>query len=109
MSIENNSTIFVAGHRGMVGSSIIKKIKKLNFNTILTVERESLDLRNQSDVIEYFKLKRPDYVIIAAAKVGGIGANNKFRAEFIYDNIQIQSNLIHISHLFRVKKLIFSW
>ena len=95
MSIEKNSTVFVAGHRGMVGSSILKKIKKLNFKSILTERKENLDLTNQSDVIEYFKLNNPDYVIIAAAKVGGIGANNKFRAEFIYNNILIQSNLIH--------------
>ena len=107
MSIEKNSTVFVAGHRGMVGSSILKKIKKLNFKSILTERKENLDLTNQSDVIEYFKLNNPDYVIIAAAKVGGIGANNKFRAEFIYNNILIQSNLIHTSHLFGVKKLIF--
>ena len=107
MSINNNSTIFVSGHRGMVGSSILNKLEKLNFSSILTEQRKNLDLTNQPEVFEYFKKNKPDCVIMAAAKVGGINANNKFRAEFIYENILIQSNLIHTSHLFGVKKLIF--
>ena len=102
-----NKKIFVAGHKGLVGSAIVRALQKRNFKKILTIEKSKLDLKNHSRVQKFFKKNRPDYVIIAAAKVGGILSNNKYKADFIYENLSIQNNLIHGSYLSGVKELIF--
>ena len=99
--------IFVAGHNGLVGSAIVKKLKAKGYKDILTVDRRKLDLLNQKEVFSFLKKNKPQIVIIAAAKVGGIYANNEFGAEFIYENLQIQNNLIHSSYLNNIKNLIF--
>lgn len=99
--------IYLAGHKGMVGSSILRELQKQNYNNLVVRQLEELDLRNQADVNKFFEAERPEVVIIAAAKVGGILANNTYRAEFIYDNLIIQANLIHASYLNNVEKLIF--
>ena len=99
--------IFVAGHNGLVGSSIVNELKKNGYTNIITVERTYLDLRVQNKVDEFFDSVRPDIVVLAAAKVGGIMANSSFPAEFIYDNIMIQTNVIHASYKFGVKRLLF--
>jgi GDP-L-fucose synthase len=100
--------IFIAGHNGMVGSSILKKIKKENTkNNIVTIEKKYIDLLDQNQVLNFFKNHEFDIVIDCAAKVGGIHSNNKYRADFIYENLQIQNNLIHSSCLTKVKKLLF--
>jgi GDP-L-fucose synthase len=98
--------IYVAGHKGMVGRALIKQLNKLDC-IIITVEKKTLDLRDQKKVNLWFKKKKPDYVFLLAAKVGGINANNKFPADFIYDNIMIQTNIIKSSFESKVKKLIF--
>lgn len=98
--------IFLAGHNGMVGSAILRKLEKEN-HTIIKADKKDLDLRRQSDVEKFFEKNRPEQVIIAAAKVGGINANNKYRADFIYNNLQIQNNIIHTSYLNGVEKLLF--
>ena len=105
--LNKSSKIFIAGHTGLVGSSILNKFKKEGFLNILTRTSSDLDLRNQNLVNQFFKKEKPEYVILAAAKVGGISANNKYRAEFIYENLIIQSNVIHASYLFGIKKLLF--
>ena len=105
--VNKNSKIFIAGHNGMLGSSILRILKKKKYKKIITINRSKLDLRDQNSVKNFFKIKKPDVVIIAAAKVGGIKANMNFPANFINDNLQIQSNLILNSFNFRVKKLIF--
>lgn len=105
--LNKSSKIFIAGHTGLVGSSILNKFKKEEFLNILTRTSSDLDLRNQNLVNQFFKKEKPEYVILAAAKVGGISANNKYRAEFIYENLIIQSNVIHASYLFGIKKLLF--
>ncbi len=105
--INRKSKIFIAGHNGMVGSSIIRKLKFLKYKNIFTIGRKHLDLTNQSKVYNYLKKIKPDAVILAAAKVGGINANNKYRAEFIYENLAIQNNVIHGSYKNGVKNLIF--
>ena len=102
-----NKKIYLAGHNGMVGSAIFKQLKKNGFVNVITAEFPSLDLRNQKSVEDFLAEKKPEVVIIAAAKVGGILANNTYRAEFIYDNLMIQNNLIHFSYLNKVEKLIF--
>lgn len=99
--------IFLAGHNGMVGSAIYRLLKRKRDMKVITRNRSELDLCNQEAVKHFFKLERPDEVIIAAAKVGGIYANNEYPAEFIYENLQIQNNLIHNSHLHNVQKLLF--
>ena len=104
--ININSKIFIAGHNGMLGSSIFRKLKKKGYKKIITIDRRNLDLRNQNKVKKFIKNKKPDAVIIAAAKVGGIKANIKHPADFINDNLQIQTNLISSSHNYNVKKLI---
>ena len=101
------SKIFVAGHRGLVGSSIIRKLKKLKYNNIITKTREELDLKNQIDTKKFFQIEKPEYVIVAAAKVGGILANSSYPAYFLYDNLLIQNNLIHFSYKSGVNKLLF--
>ena len=98
--------IFLAGHNGMVGSAILRKLEQEN-HTIIKADRKDLDLRRQSDVEKFFEKNKPEQVIIAAAKVGGINANNKYRADFIYNNLQIQNNIIHTSYLNGVEKLLF--
>ena len=105
--LNKNSKIFLAGHKGLVGSAILTKLKKEGYQKIITVDKKSLDLRDQKRVFYFLKKIRPKAVITAAAKVGGILANNKFRAEFIYDNLTIQNNLIHGSYISGVKNLIF--
>tara|TARA_Y100000816_G_C26093976_1_gene578556 strand:+ start:1490 stop:2422 length:933 start_codon:yes stop_codon:yes gene_type:complete len=101
------SKIFVAGHNGMVGSAIYKKLKKENFKNLITVNKSQLDLLNQEKVNYFIKRKKPDYVIVAAARVGGIVANSNNKASFIYENLQIQNNLIHSSYKNGVKNLLF--
>ncbi len=105
--MELNSKIYVAGHRGMVGSAIIRNLKQKGFSNIIVRTSAELDLRNSQDVNVFFKSEKPDYVFLAAAKVGGIQANNLYRADFIYENLMIQNNVIHNSYLSGVKKLMF--
>ncbi|OQP49439.1 GDP-L-fucose synthase [Niastella populi] len=99
--------IYVAGHRGMVGSAIVRKLEQEGFTNLLVRTSAELDLRNQQAVQAFMQQEQPDHVFVAAAKVGGILANNTYRAEFIYDNIMIQANIIHASYLNNVKKLMF--
>lgn len=106
-SMEKNAKIYVAGVYGMVGSSIERALRRKGFSRIIGHSSGELNLTRQSDVENFFKAERPDYVFISAAKVGGIYANNTYPAEFIYNNLQIQNNLIHSSYVFRVKKLLF--
>ena len=105
--MEKEAKIYIAGHRGMVGSAIMRKLEKEGFTNFITRNSADLDLRNQQAVADFFEQKKPDYVFLAAAKVGGIVANNTYRAEFLYDNLQIQNNVIHSSYLNGVKKLMF--
>jgi GDP-L-fucose synthase len=99
--------IYLAGHNGMAGSAILRKLNNEGFHNIIVATSSQLDLRNQNDVNVFFEINKPDYVILAAAKVGGILANNIFRAEFIYDNIMIEANIIHAAYINKVKKLLF--
>ena len=105
--INKNSKIFVAGHNGLIGSAILKRLKKSNYKRIFTRSKRLLDLRDQGKVLKYFSKIKPDAVILAAAKVGGIEANNKFGGNFIYDNLSIQNSVIHSSYLTGVQNLIF--
>ena len=105
--MEKEAKIYIAGHRGMVGSAIYRKLEKEGFTNFVTRTSDTLDLRNQQAVSDFFEQEKPDYVFVAAAKVGGIIANNTYRAEFLYDNLQIQNNIIHQSYLNGVKKLMF--
>lgn len=102
-----NSKIYVAGHRGMVGSAIVRKLKTEGFKHILTATSKELDLTNQADVNSWFEKHKPDYVFVAAAKVGGIYANNTYRADFLYQNLMIECNVIHAAYLHKIKKLLF--
>ncbi|MEM1325844.1 MAG: GDP-L-fucose synthase [Bacteroidota bacterium] len=99
--------IYVAGHRGMVGSAIVRKLKAEGFHNIVTRTSKEVDLRNQLVVNDFFAEERPEYVFLAAAKVGGILANNSYRGEFLYDNLMIQTNVIHAAHQNEVQKLLF--
>ena len=105
--ITKNSKIFLAGHNGLVGSAILRRLNILGYKNILTVDKKKLDLTNQKKVFLFLKRNRPQAIIIAAAKVGGIYANNKYRANFIYENLAIQNNLIHSAFLNKIKNLIF--
>jgi GDP-L-fucose synthase len=105
--VEKHDKIYVAGHRGMVGSAIVRKLKQEGFANILTQSSSELDLRNQEAVRSFFEEQKPDYVFLAAAKVGGIQANNIYRADFLYDNLMIQNNVIHQAYEHKVKKLMF--
>jgi len=105
--MQKSGKIYVAGHRGMVGSAIIRLLEKQGFNSIVTRTSAELDLKNQADVKAFFDSEKPDYVFLAAAKVGGIHANNTFRGQFLYENLMIQNNVIHESYLHGVKKLLF--
>ena len=102
-----NSKIYVAGHRGLVGSAILKTLKKKGYTNLITKTHSELDLTKQLEVSQFFNTEKPEYVILAAAKVGGILANNNYRADFIYENLMIQNNVIHESYLNNVKKLLF--
>ncbi len=105
--MNKDSKIYVAGHNGLVGSSIVKILKSKGYHNFVFRHFTELDLRNQKETEEFFQEQKPDYVFLAAAKVGGIFANNTYRAQFIYENIMIQSNVIHSSYLNNVKKLLF--
>ena len=105
--MKKDATIYIAGHRGMVGSALFRKLKGEGFTNFITRISSELDLRNQVAVNEFFTTEKPDYVFLAAAKVGGILANNTYRGEFIYDNLMIQNNVIHAAHIHGVKKLMF--
>ena len=105
--MEKSSKIFVAGHNGLVGSAIVKNLKQKGFANIITRTRRELDLTNTTDVNSFFETEKPEYVFLAAAKVGGIIANNVYRADFIYENLMIQNNVIHQSYIHGVKKLLF--
>ena len=107
MVITKNTKIFLAGHKGLVGSAILRRLNILGYKNILTVDKKKLDLTNQKKVFLFLKRNRPQAIIIAAAKVGGINANNKYRANFIYENLAIQNNLIHSAFLNKIKNLIF--
>ena len=105
MNVE--SKIYVAGHRGMVGSAIVRKLNAKGFNNIVVRSSKELDLRNQQAVNSFFEMENPDIVVLAAAKVGGIHANSVYRAEFLYDNLMIQANIINAAYRFEVAKLLF--
>ena len=105
--MEKTSKIYIAGHRGMVGSAIMRNLQSKGYSNIITRTSKELDLRNSQAVSDFFANEKPDYVFLAAAKVGGIQANNIYRADFIYENLMIQNNVIHNSYLNSVKKLMF--
>ncbi|WP_128547226.1 GDP-L-fucose synthase [Larkinella soli] len=105
--MEKEAKIYVAGHRGMVGSAIVRKLKAQGYENLLTRTSSELDLRDQAAVEDFFETERPDYVFLAAAKVGGIVANNTYRAEFLYDNLLIEANIIHNAYRYGAKKLLF--
>jgi GDP-L-fucose synthase len=105
--MNKNSKIFIAGHRGLVGSAILNSLREKGFSNFIVRTHKELDLTDQRDVAEFFKAEKPEYVFLAAAKVGGIVANNTYRADFIYENLMIQNNVIHESFVHGVKKLLF--
>jgi len=105
--MNKNSKIYIAGHRGMVGSAIHRLLESRGFENIITRTSKELDLRNQHAVHDFFGYEKPDYVFLAAAKVGGIHANNTYRAEFLYDNLMMETNIIHAARIHRVTKLMF--
>lgn len=105
--IEKEAKIFVAGHKGLVGSAIVNNLRNKGYSNIVVRTHADLDLTDQQSVVEFFTVEKPDYVILAAAKVGGIAANNAYRAQFIYENLMIQNNVIHQSYKHGVKKLLF--
>ena len=107
MSLSKNSKIYVAGHNGMVGSAICRKLESLGYKNLIKESSNKLDLRNSLETEHYFKSKNPEFVFLAAAKVGGILANSTYKADFIYDNIMIQNNVIHCAHKYKVEKLLF--
>lgn len=107
ISMNKKDKIYVAGHRGMVGSAIIRKLNQEGFTNIICKTSKELDLRNQNEVNTFFQEEKPAYVFLAAAKVGGIHANNVYRAEFLYDNLMIEANIIHASYESKVSKLLF--
>jgi GDP-L-fucose synthase len=105
--INKRSNIFVTGHNGLVGSSVLRRLKTFGYKNLLTIEKKKLDLRDQKKVYLFFKKNKIDAVINAAALVGGIYANDKFKANFIYDNLSIQNNIIHACYLYKIKSLVF--
>lgn len=107
MTMNKDSKIYVAGHRGLVGSAIVRHLRDNGYTNLILKTSEEVDLRRQQDVENFFAAERPEYVFIAAAKVGGINANNTYRAEFLYDNLMIESNIIHNAYLSGVEKLLF--
>lgn len=107
LTMERNNKIYIAGHNGMVGSAMKRKLENEGYHSLILRSSKELDLRNQSAVAAFFEKEKPDYVFLAAAKVGGIIANNTYRAEFLYDNLLIEANIIHQSYVNRVTKLMF--
>ena len=105
--MEKDSKIYIAGHRGMVGSAIHRKLQEKGFHNFVFLTSKELDLRNQQAVSDFFQTEKPEYVFLAAAKVGGIIANNTYRADFLYENLAIQNNVIHSAYETSVKKLMF--
>ncbi|HXU26408.1 MAG TPA: GDP-L-fucose synthase, partial [Bacteroidia bacterium] len=105
--MEFSSKIYVAGHRGMVGSALVRNLKAHGYNNLIYKTRQELNLCNQQNVDTFFEEEKPEYVFLAAAKVGGIQANNTYRADFIYENLMVQSNIIHAAYKNKVKKLMF--
>ena len=105
--MEKTAKIYVAGHRGMVGSAIVRKLQTEGYSNLVLKASSEMDLRNQAAVEKFFSTEKPEYVFLAAAKVGGIMANNTYRADFLYENLMIESNVIHQSYLRKVKKLLF--
>lgn len=105
--MEKNAKIYVAGHRGMVGSALVRRLESEGYHNLIVRTSRELDLRNQQAVADFFAAEKPDYVFLAAAKVGGIMANNIYRADFLYENLQIQNNVIHSAHVEGVEKLMF--
>jgi len=105
--MQKDSKIYIAGHTGMVGSAIVRKLLSEGYTNLVLKTSNELDLINQQAVRAFFEEEQPEYVFLAAAKVGGIEANNTFRAQFLYENLQIQNNVIHQSYVFKVKKLLF--
>jgi GDP-L-fucose synthase len=105
--IKLSSKIYVAGHNGLVGSAIVRELKKKGYKNIITAAKNKLNLTDQNKVLKFLKSKKPDFIFIAAAKVGGILANNRYKADFIYENISIQTNLIHGAYLCGIKDLIY--
>lgn len=105
--MDKNSKIFIAGHRGLVGSAIVRKLQSQGYHNLVTVPKSSLDLRKQDDVADWFKFTKPEYIFLAAAKVGGIAYNAEVPAEFMYDNLMIQTNVINSSYQTGAKKLLF--
>src|SRR5215212_6953913 len=102
--MEKKSKIYIAGHRGMVGSAILRKLYKEGYQNFVLRTSKELDLRNQQAVVDFFAVEKPDHVFLAAAKVGGIVANNTYRADFIYDNLMVQNNVMHEAYRNGVKK-----
>ena len=105
--MNKNSKIYIAGHRGLVGSAILNNLRSKGYANFITKTHKELDLKDQHAVAQFFEIEKPEYVFLAAAKVGGIVANNKYRGEFIYENLMIQNNVIHQSYKHKVKKLLF--
>ncbi|MEI8137217.1 MAG: NAD-dependent epimerase/dehydratase family protein, partial [Bacteroidota bacterium] len=105
--MELSAKIFIAGHRGMVGSAILRNLEKKGYSNFILKTSKELDLRDQKQVADFFEKEKPNYVFLAAAKVGGIQANNIYRADFLYENLIIQNNIIHSSYLNKVEKLLF--
>ena len=107
MKLEKKRKIFIAGHKGMVGSAVLRVLKKKGYRNLITKNKKELNLLDQKETINFFKKTKPDFVIIAAARVGGILANQKYKAKFIYENLMIQTNIIHSAYKCGIKKLIF--
>jgi GDP-L-fucose synthase len=105
--MELKSKIYIAGHKGMVGSALLRNLEEKGYKNFLLKTSSELDLKKTQQVDEFFETEKPDYVFLAAAKVGGIQANNSYRADFLYDNLMIQNNIIHASFINKVKKLLF--
>ncbi len=105
--MEKDARIYVAGHRGMVGSAIVRKLKSDGYDNLALRTSQELDLRDQQAVNHFFETEKPEYVFLAAAKVGGIVANNTYRADFIYENLMIESNIIHAAHVNKIRQLWF--
>jgi len=105
--LEKEAKIYVAGHNGMVGSAIVRRLKFEGYQNFILKSSKEIDLRNQQQVLDFFEKEKPDYVFLAAARVGGIQANNTYRADFLYENLMIQNNVIHQSYVHNVKKLMF--
>ena len=107
MSMKNDDRIYIAGHKGLVGSAVVRKCRELGYRNLILKNRNELDLSDYSSVKKFFEKEKPDYVILAAAKCGGIGSNLKYPVQFLEENLQIQNNIINCSHLTKVKKLLF--